>query len=108
MPKRSQFNTNAMPMAEIVCGRAQEEYFYGWLRVESFREGVQCEPLLWDGSIGISLMGGSTGIIMRREVLELASAMPTQCQRIAAPMPKRPQPNANALPMGEILCGRCQ
>eukprot|EP00959_Pyramimonas_sp_CCMP1952_P237813 4969316-Pyramimonas_sp.AAC.1 len=70
-------------MGEVVCGRVQEESFYGGLRMESFREGVQCGPFLWNASNGILRVGGSTGINMPREVLELASAMPAQCQRNA-------------------------
>eukprot|EP00959_Pyramimonas_sp_CCMP1952_P028803 604063-Pyramimonas_sp.AAC.1 len=85
MPNQCQNDPKSIPMQgqwgkSFVVGFNQKS-FHGGLRMESFREGVQCEPFLWNASNGVLLVGRSTGIILRMEVLELASAMPAQCQR---------------------------
>eukprot|EP00959_Pyramimonas_sp_CCMP1952_P039119 818920-Pyramimonas_sp.AAC.1 len=62
--------------------------------MESFREGVQCEPFLLDVSIGILPVGAqqeslSEGVCWNSPVIcqRSATAMPHQCQSDPNPMP---------------------
>eukprot|EP00959_Pyramimonas_sp_CCMP1952_P225844 4722631-Pyramimonas_sp.AAC.1 len=70
--------------------------------MKSFREGIQCEPVLWDASIGILLVGAQQESFCEwrswnspAQRQRNTSAVPTPCHTNAKTIPTQCQCTAN-------------